>query len=216
MKNYILFDFDGTVFDTIEGITKSVQYALGKMGIEAELSELNCFAGPPLSEMFAQRYGMGKQQALKAVELYRERYTPIGWEECTPFPGMHELMIRLHQKGAKIAIATSKPQHFAHKILEKFNMQDDFDLVCGAELNGTRGAKWEVVQFALEQFGISPDEAIMVGDRKYDVIGAKKCGLDCVGVRFGYAEPGELESEGAVYIAEDADDLFNYLTALND
>ncbi len=90
-------------------------------------------------------------------------------------------------------------------------MQDDFDLVCGSEFNGERGQKWEVIEYALEQFGISPDEAIMVGDRKYDVIGAKKCGVECIGVRFGYAEPGELEREGAVYVAENADDLYNYL-----
>lgn len=174
MKNYVLFDFDGTVFDSAEGITKSVQYALGKMGIHAETSELMCFAGPPLDEMFAQRYGMDTQTAHRAVEFYRERYTPIGWEECSPFPGMHELMGKLHAKGIKLAVATSKPRVFAQKILEKYSMQDDFDLVCGSEFNGERGQKWEVIEYALEQFGISPDEAIMVGDRKYDVIGRKK------------------------------------------
>ncbi len=212
MKKYILFDFDGTVFDSAEGITKSVQYALGKMGIHAELDELMCFAGPPLDEMFALRYGMSEDEAQKAVQFYRERYTPIGWEECTPFAGMHELMHRLRDKGAKIAVATSKPRRFAEQILEKYGMRDAFDLVCGSELDGTRGQKWEVIEYALQSFGISPDEAIMVGDRKYDVIGAEKCGVDCVGVRFGYAEPGELEAAGAVYVAEDADDLFDYLT----
>ena len=212
MKNYVLFDFDGTVFDSAEGITKSVQYALGKMGIEAELKDLMCFAGPPLDEMFALRYGMSEDEAQTAVRFYRERYTPIGWEECTPFAGMHELMHRLRGKGAKIAVATSKPRHFAQRILEKYDMQRDFDLVCGSELDGTRGQKWEVIEYALSQFGIAPSEAIMVGDRKYDVIGAKKCGVSCIGVRFGYAEPGELEAEGAVYVAEDADDLYKYLT----
>lgn len=212
MKKYILFDFDGTVFDSAEGITKSVQYALGKMGIHAELDELMCFAGPPLDEMFALRYGMSADEAETAVRFYRERYTPIGWEECTPFAGMHELMYRLRGKGAKIAVATSKPRRFAEQILEKYGMRDAFDLVCGSEFGGTRGQKWEVIEYALQSFGISPDEAIMVGDRKYDVIGAEKCGVDCVGVRFGYAEPGELEAAGAVYVAEDADDLFDYLT----
>lgn len=212
MKNYVLFDFDGTVFDSAEGITKSVQYALEKMGIEADRNDLMCFAGPPLDEMFALRYNMSPEQAHKAVEFYRERYTPVGWEECTPFPGMHELMEKLHAKGIKLAVATSKPRHFAQKILEKYDMQDNFDLVCGSELDGTRGQKWEVIEYALSQFGISPDEAIMVGDRKYDVIGAKKCGVECIGVRFGYAEPDELEREGAVYVAEDAADLYEYLT----
>ena len=211
IKNYVLFDFDGTVFDSAEGITKSVQYALGKMGIEAELKDLMCFAGPPLDEMFSLRYGMSPEQAHRAVELYRERYTPIGWAECSPFPGMHELMGRLRKKGIKLAVATSKPRHFAQRILEKYDMQNDFDIICGSELVGTRGQKWEVIEYARSQFGIAPSEAIMVGDRKYDVIGAKKCGVPCIGVRFGYAEPGELESEGAVYVAEDADDLYEYL-----
>ena len=91
-------------------------------------------------------------------------------------------------------------------------MTNDFDLICGSEFDGTRGKKWEVIEYVLQSFGIEPNEAIMVGDRKYDVLGAKKCGLDCVGVRFGYAEPNELEENGAVYIAKTADDLYNYLT----
>lgn len=211
MKDYILFDFDGTVFDTAEGITKCVQYALGKMGIEAELDELMCFAGPPLVEMFMQKYGMSEKDALNATELYRERYLPIGWAECSPFDGMHELMQRLRAAGKKLAVATSKPERLARQILEHYSMTDDFDLICGSEFDGTRGQKWEVIDFVLKSLGIEPTDAIMVGDRKYDVIGAKKCGLDCIGVRFGYAEPNELEEHGAVYIAETADDLYNYL-----
>lgn len=211
MKDYILFDFDGTVFDTAEGITKCVQYALNKMGIEAELSELMCFAGPPLVEMFAQKYGMSNEQAKMATELYRERYKPIGWKECKPFEGMHELMLKLKKEGKKLAIATSKPQHLAEQILDAYNMLDDFDIICGAEFDGTRSQKWEVIEYVLNEFGITADDAVMVGDRKYDVIGAKRCGLDCVGVRFGYAEEGELEEHGAVYVAQDTEDLFEYL-----
>lgn len=212
MKDYILFDFDGTVFDTAEGITKCVQYALDKMGIEAELSELMCFAGPPLTEMFSLKYGMSESEAERATELYRERYLPTGWMECKPFDGMHDLLLKLRADGKKLAVATSKPTHLAQLILEHYNMTADFDLICGSEFDGTRGQKWEVIEYVLQRFGISPDEAIMVGDRKYDVLGAKKCGLDCIGVRFGYAEPNELEEHGAVYIAETADDLYNYLS----
>lgn len=211
MKDYILFDFDGTVFDTAEGITKCVQYALNKMGIEAELNELLCFAGPPLTEMFALKYGMSEEKAQEATALYRERYKPIGWEECRPFEGMHELLQRLKQAGKTVAVATSKPEHLAVQILDKYGMIGDFDLICGAAPDGSRGKKWEVIEYALEVLGVSAEEAIMVGDRKYDVIGAKKCGLDCVGVRFGYAEPNELEEHGAVYIAETPDDLYEYL-----
>lgn len=211
MKDYIFFDFDGTVFDTAEGITKCVQYALNKMGIEAELSELMCFAGPPLTDMFSLKYGMSEEDALKAVALYRERYAPVGWAECKPFDGMHELMLKLRANGKKLAITTSKPRHFTEKILERYGMTEDFDIICGAELDGTRGKKWEVIAYALERFGITADKAVIVGDRKYDVIGAKKCGLDCIGVRFGYAEEGELEEHGAVYVAENPDDLYEYL-----
>lgn len=211
MKDYILFDFDGTVFDTAEGITKCVRYALGRMGIEARLDELMCFAGPPLAEMFALKYGMSADEAAKATELYRERYAPTGWAECRPFDGMHEMLLRLKNAGKTLAVATSKPEHLALKILGAYDMLGDFDLVCGATLDGSRSKKWEVIEYALDKLGISADQAIMVGDRKYDVIGAKKCGLDCVGVRFGYAEEGELEEYGAVYIAETPDDLFEYL-----
>lgn len=211
MMDYILFDFDGTVFDTAEGITKCVQYALNKMGIEAQASELMCFAGPPLMEMFALKYGMSDEESKKATELYRERYAPVGWSECRPFEGMHEMLLRLKAEGKTLAVATSKPEHLALKILGEYGMLDDFDLVCGATLDGSRSKKWEVVEYALGRLGISSDQAVMVGDRKYDVIGAKKCGLDCVGVRFGYAEEGELEEHGAVYVAETPDDLFEYL-----
>ena len=211
MKDYVLFDFDGTVFDTAEGITKCVQYALSKMGLKSELDELMCFAGPPLAEMFALKYGMSEEEAKKATGYYRERYAPIGWAECRPFEGMHEMLLKLKAAGKTLAVATSKPEHLAVKILGEYGMTEDFDLICGATLDGSRSKKWEVIEYALGKLGISAAQAIMVGDRKYDVIGAKKCGLDCVGVRFGYAEAGELEEYGAVYIAETPDDLFEYL-----
>jgi len=211
MADYILFDFDGTVFDTAEGITKCVQYALERLGVKAELSELMCFCGPPLHEMFAQRYGFDEKKSLEAVRLYRERYNPVGWCESKPFEGMKELLVKLREDGKKLAVATSKPREFTERILEKHGMTELFDIVCGSEFDGTRGQKWEVVSYALERFGITPDEAIMVGDRKYDVFGAAKCGVKCVGVRFGYAEENELEEAGAVYVAADTEKLYEYL-----
>ena len=112
MKKYVFFDFDGTLFDTAEGVTKSVQYALSKLGIEAELNELMCFCGPPLAEMFAEKYGMDEKTALQAVEYYRERYRPVGWLECRPFKGIPELVRRLRADGVTVAITTSKPRFF--------------------------------------------------------------------------------------------------------
>ena len=212
MADYILFDFDGTVFDTAEGVEKSVQYALGKLGIEAELDELLCFCGPPLTDMFSQKYGMSPEQAEKALAYYRERYKPIGWKECRPFEGMERLLRRLKADGKTLAVATSKPEYFTNAILESYGMSDCFDFVGGSLFDGTRSKKWEVIEYVLAHYGIAPDEAVMVGDRMYDVIGAKKCGVSCVGVRFGYAEPGELEENGAAYIAENTDELYEYLT----
>jgi len=211
MADYILFDFDGTVFDTAEGVIKSVQYALGKLGIDSEYSDLMCFCGPPLEVMFSKKYGMTHEEALKAIELYRERYKPIGWKECRPFAGMEELLRKLRAEGKKLAVATSKPEFFTNAILESYGMSDCFDFVGGSLFDGTRSNKWEVIEYVLKHYGITPDEAIMVGDRMYDVNGAKKCGVKCVGVRFGYADPGELEDAGAIYVAEDTEDLYDYL-----
>lgn len=211
MADYILFDFDGTVFDTGEGVMKCMQYGLSKIGIEAELSELRCFMGPPLTDMMKLKYGLSGDAADKVLEYYRERYAPIGWQECYPFAGMPELIKKLKAAGKKVAVATSKPIVYTEKILRKYDMYDDFDLVCGCELDGTRSKKWEVIEYALEQFGIAPEQAIMIGDRKYDFIGAAKCGVKCIGVRFGYAEDGELEAEGAEFIAEDTEKLYDYL-----
>lgn len=211
MADYILFDFDGTICDTAEGITKCMQYGLSKMGIEAELDDLMCFAGPPLIEMLKLRYGMSQEDAEETLVYYRERYAPIGWQECKPFDGIPELIKKLKAAGKTVAIATSKPRHFTENILKKFDMYGDFDLVCGSEFDGTRSKKWEVIEYALECLNITPEQAIMVGDRKYDFIGAAKCGVKCIGVRFGYADPGELEAEGAEFIAQNSEDLYDYL-----
>lgn len=215
MVDYILFDFDGTVFDTAEGVTKCMQYALGKMGIEAEPQELMCFAGPPLLDMLKLKYGMSDEDAEKTLGFYRERYSPVGWRECRPFDGMPELIKKLRKAGKTVAVATSKPRFFTENILNDYGMYDDFNLVCGSEFDGTRSNKWEVMQYALDCLGIKAEQAIMVGDRKYDFIGSAKCGVKCIGVRFGYAEEGELEAEGAEFIAENADELFEYLTAID-
>lgn len=211
MTDYILFDFDGTICDTAEGITKCMQYGLSKMGIEASLDELMCFAGPPLTDMLKQVYGMSDEDAEKTLGFYRERYAPTGWKECKPFDGMPQLIKDLRAAGKTVAIATSKPRFFTENILKMFDMYEDFDLVCGSEFDGTRSKKWEVIDYAMQCLNITPEQAIMVGDRKYDFIGARQCGVKCIGVRFGYAEPGELEAEGAEFIAETSEELYKYL-----
>lgn len=215
MFKTILLDFDGTVFATGEGITKCVQYALQKFGIEAELSDLYCFCGPPLVDMFMEKYGMSREQALKAVEYYRERYSVTGWQECAVYPGIREMTARLRAGGRQVAVATSKPTTYAVKIMARQGMENDFDLVMGAELDGTRNEKWEVITAAMRELHADSRTTVMVGDRKYDVIGAHRCGIPCVGVSYGYAEPGELEEAGAEFVVSNVEELCKLIETEN-
>ena len=133
MYRNILFDFDGTVFDTVEGITKSAQYALKKQGIEAELQELRCFAGPPLVDKFMEVYGFDRETAEQATRDFKERYEPIGVKECRVFPGIKEVLKALIKAGARVGIATSKPQHLAEQLLAGEDMLGLFQVICGSE-----------------------------------------------------------------------------------
>lgn len=221
MFQYCLFDLDGTLTDPREGITKSVQYALSKKGInEPDLKKLEDFIGPPLRESFAKKYGMSEEEAKEAVAFYRERFAPIGVLENRIYEGIPELLSELSKQGVKIAIASSKPTVFVNKILEHFDIAKYFDVVVGSELDGKRDAKEAVVEEVLRQLGILelPQDkkkiyCAMIGDRKFDMQGAKAHGLTGVGVRFGFAAEGELEAEGADYIAETVEELQQYLLA---
>lgn len=214
MYQLLLFDFDGTLFDTGPGVMNCVKYALEKLGIhEEDPAHLRKFIGPPLDEMFRELYGFSQERAREAVLLYRERYQPIGIWECAPYPGMKELLVKLREAGYLLAVATSKPVPSARRILEKYSMSDHFDYVCGSEFDGTRSKKHEVVQAVLDHFGLAqtPEKVLMIGDRKYDVLGAAKCGVPCLGVEFGYPEPGELIAAGAIAVAEDVPALERFL-----
>ncbi len=219
MFRYCLFDLDGTLTDPREGITKSVQYALEKKGIiEPDLVKLEPFIGPPLRDSFMEKYGMNRTEAEEAVAIYRERFAPIGVFENRIFDGIPELLKALSEEGVKVAIASSKPTIFVQKILKHFNIDAFFDVVVGSELDGRRDTKEEVVEEALRQLGIlelSETEkktfCAMIGDRKFDIQGAKAYGLTGVGVRFGFAPKGELEAEGADYIAETVEELQKFL-----
>lgn len=212
MYDCILFDFDGTLFDTVEGITKSVRYALNKRGLDAELDELRCFAGPPLAAMFSAVFGFSEEEAATAVADYRERYRPIGVYESSPFPGVRELLETLRAAGKTVGIATSKPQNMAELLLEREGMLALFDGICGGKPNGLNNPKWEMVESAMSLCGATSERTVLVGDTKYDVEGAHRCGVACIGVRWGYAAPGELEEAGADAIAEDIPDLLRLLT----
>lgn len=211
MFDYILFDFDGTVFDTVEGITKSVQYALRKHGVEAKLDELRVFAGPPLVDMFMEKYGFSHDESVELVRDFRERYLPVGLYECCVFPGVAELLCALKSAGKKIGLATSKPQNLAIKLLEQEGLREYFDVISGAGDDGSDCEKWQVCKKAMELIGADASATVLVGDRKYDVIGAHQCGIACIGVRYGYAPPGELEEAGAEYIADMPGDVFEII-----
>lgn len=219
MFQYCLFDLDGTLTDPREGITKCVQYALRHFGIdEPDLTKLEYLIGPPLKDSFVQYYGFSQEQSREAIRLYRERFAPTGILENKVYPGIPGLLACLKDKGIKLAVASSKPTVFIHRILQHFGIEEYFDVIVGSELDGTRDAKEEVVEEALRQLGVLTMDknerhrlCAMVGDRKFDIQGAMAHGLTGVGVRYGFALSGELEEEGAEYIADTVEDLREFL-----
>ena len=219
MFKYCLFDLDGTLTDSQEGITRSVQYALKAFGIdEPDLTKRSSFLGPPLQESFMEFYGFTKEDAEKAVGLYRERFAPIGIFENRVYPGIREMLEHLKEKGMHLAVASSKPEYYVRQILAHFDIEKYFEVIVGSELDGARSQKEEVVEEALKQLGVltipvdaRKSSCAMVGDRKFDIQGAKAHSLTGIGVRFGYAPSGELEGEGADYIAETVEELASYL-----
>lgn len=208
MKKYFLFDLDGTIADTGEGITKSVQYALDYYGIYNEPEEsLKRFVGPPLHKSFEMFFGFSPSQAMEAVEKYRERYREKGVYESPLYPGMKGLLEELSRK-ATLCIATSKPEHFANKILELRDVKKYFTVIVGANMDGTRTDKAEVISEVLNRLKNPPlSHVVMIGDREHDIIGASTCGLESVGVKYGFSVEGELERAGAAHVVSEVSEL---------
>lgn len=216
MKEYLLFDLDGTLTDPKVGITTCVQYALKAFGIEeTNLDKLEPFIGPPLKDSFMQFYHMSDEQAESAVEKYRERFRDIGLYENEVYIGIPEMLKKLQKKGMHLAVASSKPTVFVERILEHFGMKQYFEVIVGSELDGTRVNKDEVVAEALRQlFGdraVEKDKVYMIGDRKFDVEGARIQGVESVGVSYGYGSLQELQEAGADYIVESPGELSYFL-----
>lgn len=207
MFRYVLFDFDGTVYDTVEGIAKSAQYAAAKQGYDRPLEAFRCFAGPPLLDMFMEQFGMSREEAFRAIDDFRARYLPVGVYESRIFPGIPELIAELRRLGCVLGVATSKPQTLAEKLMRDVDVYELFDYVAGSSLDGNDDAKWQVTKRAMDALHAVPEETVLVGDTKYDVLGAHTCGIKCIGVRYGYAAPGELEAAGADYMADTVEDI---------
>lgn len=204
MYQVVLFDLDGTLTDPGLGITNSVMYALKKWGIEVgERSELYKFIGPPLQESFERFYGFSEEKAKQSVEYYREYFREKGLFENEVYEGTEELLKTLHDSGYKILLATSKPEEFAIRILEHFQLAKYFNCIGGASMDGVRSKKADVISYVLKKAGIEDlSKAVMVGDREHDIIGAKQVGIDSIGVLFGYGNYEELENAGATYIVD--------------
>ena len=214
MYRYILFDLDGTLTDSKEGILNCFKYAIEKLGDPVPTEErLLTFIGPPLKVSFAS-LGYDEQKTEEAIRIYRERYVPIGKFENTPAPGAVELCRRLKEKGYVLAVASSKPQHMCVDICEKFGFAPYMDTIAGPA-GDDNWTKADVIREALRRLHVTEAEkptVLMVGDRMYDVLGAKECGLDCVGVEFfGYAAPGELLEAGAVAVVDTAEAMEEFI-----
>lgn len=212
MFSYLLFDLDGTISDPKEGITGCVQYALSSFGIEEpDRDKLEPFIGPPLQDSFMEFYGFSLEQANEAARKYRERFSVTGKYENVLYPGMAELLRDLQASGAHLAIASSKPTVFVEDILRYFGIRQYFEIVVGSELDGTRVRKEDVVAEVLRQLAergaADPSDIVMIGDRKFDIEGAKAAGTHSIGVSYGYSAPGELEAAGAEIIVKDVDGL---------
>lgn len=212
-RKYLFFDLDGTLTDPMQGITRSVQYALRHFGIdEPDLRKLCPFIGPPLADSFRERYGMSPVDAETAVAKYREYYAPKGIFENEIYPGIPELLAATSAAGCVNVMATSKPTPFAEQIAAHFGFAQYFTLVSGSTFDGRRTTKADVIRYALDTLEIAPQEAVMIGDRRYDIEGAAETGLASIAVGWGYAPPGELEAARPDRFAPDVETLRRLLT----
>lgn len=217
MYHYIFFDLDGTLTDSKEGILNCLRYAIEKMGRPVPPEEtLLKFIGPPLQDSYMEYCGFTEEEAIEGIRLFRERYAPIGKFENAAAPGMPELCARLKAQGFVLALASSKPEEMCLPICEKFGFTPSMTVITGSPPVGD-WSKADVIRETMRRLELTEADKssiLMVGDRKFDVLGAKECGIDCVGVEFfGYAAPGELAEAGAVAVVRTPEELEAFLTA---
>lgn len=209
----VLFDFDGTVADTAEGIFNGIYHVIDSMGIDRpDAEKLRFFIGPPLHDGFRTIFGFDDAQCDAAVAKYREYYSVKGLFELTLYDGMEELFHKLKDRGIKMGISSAKPEIFLKRIVEHFELSDLFDAVVGNEMNYTHSDKSTLINRSIELMNLSQNvKVLMVGDRHFDINGAKKAGIDSAGVLFGYGSREEFEEAGADYVVADTDELFGII-----
>lgn len=201
MKYTILFDLDGTLTDSGEGVINCAQFALKKLGLPIpSREEMRVIIGPPLRDSFL-RFGVCEEDVEKAVELYRQRYVPTGMFENAPYPGISAMLAALKEEGHELYVATSKPETMATEILDKFRLSGYFDRIFGASLDGTRDTKDTVIAYLLQELG-ARNNIIMVGDTVYDVLGAAEHSIKTIGVSWGYGEVSDMKQAGAIAIVD--------------
>ena len=210
MKKTILFDLDGTLTDSAEGIINCAQLALKHFGLPIpERADMQFMVGPPLRDSFL-KLGVAEQDVETAVEIYRSRYVPIGMFENTPYPGIAAMLATLKDAGHELYVATSKPEDMATAILNKFHLAGYFDKIYGASLDGSRDTKDTVIAYLLEELG-PRENIIMVGDTHYDVLGAAAHGIQTIGVAWGYGKAEDMKAAGAVTIVDSPAQLLELL-----
>ena len=211
-QNIILFDLDGTLTDSEEGILRSAQYMQEKMGLRVwDWEELRFMMGPPLIESFTKGFGMPLEEAEKGVVVFRERYSTVGLFENKVYPGIVEMLEELKAKGKRMAVATSKKEDLAVRILEHFGIAKYMEVIGGDVREAGRDTKAKVIDYVLETMQAEKEDVIMIGDRKYDINGAHALGIPCIAVEWGYGDRAEFEANRADIIAsttEDVVDLF--------
>jgi len=196
----LLFDLDGTLTDPFVGITACIRHALTALGRPAPpADQLRWCIGPPLRDSLATLLGADHaHKADEALAVYRERFGRVGLFENQAYPGIREALAGLQERGHVLRVATSKPAVFARRIIEHFDLARYFTSVDGCELDGTRGDKRSLIAYILREYGLTPGETLMIGDREHDVIGARENGVAAIGVLWGFGSREELEAAGAL------------------
>ncbi len=217
MKQYILFDLDGTLTESATGIINSLKYALERLGVtDYDRTILDKFIGPPLAVSFEKFFGFNGEKCNNAIKIYREYFSEKGLFENSVYAGVEDMLARLKSAGLKLAVATSKPEVFARRILDKFGLSGYFEVICGIPLDNEKMTKAQVIDHAVAELNAADKQAVlMVGDRDYDVAGAHQNGIECMGVTYGYGSRSELESAGAEYIAASAEEAAELMLKLH-